>query len=1548
MNHVYKLVWNTLNQSWVAVAEIASGQGGRKTARAHRGARRPAIANAALSSFKVHAVAVAVAVGVWLGLLPLPSGAQTVAPTVLPQGGVVAQGAAVIQAGGLTTAPVLNIDQSSQRAVINWNSFNVGSASTVNFNQPNAQSATLNRVMDMQPTQILGKIQAPGQVTMINPAGIYFSSGAVLDVGALTASTLGQTDADFMAGMARFTRNGSTGSLVNEGRLTAADYIALLAPEVRNQGVVEARAVTMAAGEDVQLNFDPFSRLASISVTRSQIAALVENRSAIVAPGGLIILSATALNGLQSSIISSGDIDASSLVAQGGRIVLEADRVTLQSGSRTLATGATGGGTILAGGDWQGSGTMVQATRAELGRGADVDASATVSGNGGKVVIWSDVNNSLGSTTAYGRIAANAGAGGGNGGQIETSGHHLDVAGAQVSARAQGGVAGQWLLDPYDIQVLNAGGTAPGTPAPGSGNFTSGSASVILASDISAALSSGTSVTLTTGGVAGDGLGNGDIQIGVTAATAGQAINITHSGADEVTLTLNAHRTARITNFSTIESTAGKLNVVFNGDSDGIAGGSVVLDASSQINTRGGNITLGGGTAGNGTGYAKGITSGIPEGVFMAGSLNAGGGNIALTGQGFAGTNNTYGVTLRTGSSVATTGAGNITMTGITGNGVGASNSGVYIVTSIVTADAGTIFLNGANLNATANGYGVVTVGNTAILANTGAINIDGGVRGVQFANGTLGRKAGTAVTSSSSNITIRGDTLAVTGATTIDTAGALVIRPLNTSFSAAQNYANLTVTGSLSGLTLGKAGNLADMTTNTRNIAGPITVYGGNVNINQGLSTTSPGASITVIAAGDIVQAASRTVSTNGGAILYNSDANGDGSGAIVLNSGAILSSGSANITLGGGVAGDGSGDARGNSANPAGISLTGATLNAGNGVINLRGQGFNGALANQYGVALNGSTLTSTGAGAIHVEATGGTGTTGLLIGSGSSVSAPTISVTSDSYSGDGTETVTAGAGSVTLQNRTLNTVVDLGGADVLAGSPLTLGLSASELARITAGSLTVGRDDAAASGKLTVSAATAPVGVTRLTLKTGAGIDLLAPVTLAGSGTLTLSAAGNVQQSGAAAITAANLLLNGPGSSYVLNAAAGNAVGTLAAVSAGNLAFQNGGALQIGSINGIDGIGASGVVSIGTSTGDLTVAQSVSTTDVSASALQLNAGMSSAAGTSGGGNVLISGAANLAAGAGGRATVLTGSVAGSTGLTALVGAGSGRFRYNSDEAVTNFSTPLDTGTFAVYREAPTVNVTANDAVKTFDGIPFSGGNGVTVDPAGLVNGDLTSATTGSLVYGGSAQGAINVTGSPYTLSAGGSASALGYALSFADGTLTINPGPTPPISTSTPLTALTREVLVPGPADSSAALSAAAPVKSGLLIGATGCGGATRVEPDCEGRPRRTGVVVVTQVRHVTPALSGQVLVQVSEEFRKEGAFEARLPQQVSAALGTAASLDARLKNGAALPDWLKWDPQNRTLAGRQMPMGALPTTVLLGAGQEWVEIEVSFLP
>ncbi len=447
MNHIFRTLWSVATQSWQAVPETAK-TAGKKNVKSDAAGM---VASIALSF-----------------VLTGGAGAQS-PPAInqLPTGGTVVRGTATISQTATAQAAAMTVNQTSQRAVVNWNTFNLGSAASVNFVQPNAQAVTLNRVNDSNPSQIFGRITSNGQVFLTNANGVYFSPTSSVDVGAITATTHRISDDNFMSGKYVFERNGATGKIINEGNITAAlaGYVALLAPEVQNAGVVVARAgtVAMAAGETITLNIDGAGSLAGITTTPSAIATLIENKHAVQAPDGQIILSAVALNKLQAGVIkNSGSLEANSLVSKGGKIYLEGDDITLSNTSKLEAKGALGGGTVLVGGDWQGSGDLRQATKVTMAAGATIDASATDKGDGGKVVLWSDIHNADSTTRANGSIKTEAGPNGGDGGKVETSGHHLHVNDIQVSTKAKAGNTGEWLLDPVDFTIAASGGDITG------------------------------------------------------------------------------------------------------------------------------------------------------------------------------------------------------------------------------------------------------------------------------------------------------------------------------------------------------------------------------------------------------------------------------------------------------------------------------------------------------------------------------------------------------------------------------------------------------------------------------------------------------------------------------------------------------------------------------------------------------------------------------------------------------------------------------------------------------------------------------------------------------------------------------------------------------------------------------------------------------------------------------------------------------------------------------------------------------------------------------
>ncbi|MEG0558019.1 MAG: filamentous hemagglutinin N-terminal domain-containing protein, partial [Comamonas sp.] len=554
MNKVYRLVWCVLRQVWICAAE---------TARARGKASRSTVLLTVLGSSSLLAQAAN------------PIGAPP-SSTQLPTGGQVVAGQANISQAG----SAMTVQQGSDRAAIDWQTFNLGSQASINFQQPSVNSVTLNRVLDANPSQIYGRLSANGHVFLSNPNGVYFAPSANVDVGGIVATTMGISNDDFMAGRDVFQRNGSTGAVLNLGRMQAAPggVIALLAPEVRNEGVLIAQAgtVAMASGEAVTLHFGATSGLLDITVTPSQVRALVENRHAVLAEGGQIILSARAVDGLMASVIHSGELNASSIVEKGGRVFIEARDITLAAGSRIEATGATGGGTVLVGGQAKGAGDMYQATTVTMAEGASIDASATSKGDGGTVVLWSNIHDASAKTTAQGQIAARGGAQGGNGGFVETSGASLKVDGIRVdtsAAAGKGGVTGEWLLDPYDL-IVDAS----------------------AASTISTNLGTTDVKLLTTvSGASGPGVqnagGSGDI-----------TVNSAISWASGNRLTLNAYRNVNI-NAAITASGAGKVTII-TGDTAGTGvSGSATGDYSFGLGPSGfaGSLNFTGGSTSGAT-----------------------------------------------------------------------------------------------------------------------------------------------------------------------------------------------------------------------------------------------------------------------------------------------------------------------------------------------------------------------------------------------------------------------------------------------------------------------------------------------------------------------------------------------------------------------------------------------------------------------------------------------------------------------------------------------------------------------------------------------------------------------------------------------------------------------------------------------------------------------------------------------------------------------------------------------------------------------------------
>ncbi len=506
----------------------------------------------------------------------------------LPQGGEVVSGTVGINS---PNANNMAINQGSNQAIVNWQGFDIGKQESVTINQPNSNSVILNRVVGENPSAILGKLSANGQVFLTNPSGILFGQGAQVNVGALVASTLNISNQDFLDRNYRFTqdKNKPLASIINLGDINAGS-VGLLAPRVENRGTIVASlgSVAIASGEKTALDFEG-DGLINFEITQpvngeirdadgNILQSGVINSGLIQANGGQVVLSALQAQGMIQSVVNNeGMIEAKGVEERdgkifllgadeiinegtldvsgeepgqtGGEIRLLGESVSVKSGILN-ASGDAGGGTVLIGGDRQGQNSNIQnAKNTTVAESASIKADAINSGDGGKIIVWADD-----STSVHGILSATGGAQSGNGGFVETSGKNsLNVTSAP-DVSAKNGKAGTWLLDPTNIEIVSGPGNGDG--------------SQVSVTTIETALNAGSSVHIIT---SGQGLEEGTI----TVSTA-----IVKSSGGDTSLTLTAHGDIIVN--QSITSTSGALAVNL------ISGADIFVNAA--IVTNGGNL----------------------------------------------------------------------------------------------------------------------------------------------------------------------------------------------------------------------------------------------------------------------------------------------------------------------------------------------------------------------------------------------------------------------------------------------------------------------------------------------------------------------------------------------------------------------------------------------------------------------------------------------------------------------------------------------------------------------------------------------------------------------------------------------------------------------------------------------------------------------------------------------------------------------------------------------------------------------------------------------
>jgi filamentous hemagglutinin family protein len=395
---------------------------------------RIAVSQRSLSGKRVHGAGGRAGVRAILAGLLATAGLAQANPT----GGTIAAGSVSISGTG---TPSVTIDQFSSTAIINWNSFSIGSGELTTFVQPSASSAVLNRVTGGGVSTIDGTLNANGQVFLINGNGIYVGKSGAINTAGFTASTLDISDKDFQKGNLQF-NGASTATVQNLGAISAlCGDIYLIGQSVDNEGSLSATAGTvgLAAAQSVLIKQSGaqhvFVSPTATTAAAGSVAAGVTNRGSIAATAAE--LRAANGNMYALAINNGGTIRATTVQQQGGHVYLTSD-----------------------------SGVIVNT--------GTIDASATAAGGTGGTIQLK--TSSSGTVVHHGTILAHGGQGG-TGGTVDLSGGNLDFTGG-VDLTSPGGKTGGLLLDPQSIDVVGVEGngvvTTTGTvttymPAP---NFT--------------------------------------------------------------------------------------------------------------------------------------------------------------------------------------------------------------------------------------------------------------------------------------------------------------------------------------------------------------------------------------------------------------------------------------------------------------------------------------------------------------------------------------------------------------------------------------------------------------------------------------------------------------------------------------------------------------------------------------------------------------------------------------------------------------------------------------------------------------------------------------------------------------------------------------------------------------------------------------------------------------------------------------------------------------------------------------------------------------------
>ena len=249
----------------------------------------------------------------------------------------------------------MTIDQQSNHAIIEWNSFNIGENNTVTFQQPSSSSSALNRVVSGNPTTLAGVLNANGKVLVVNENGVYFTPTATINAHSFAASTLALSNDNFLNNIFSFTSSNQSSlqSVINKGLITTLDggFTALLGGAINNEGTINANLgkIGLGAGKEITLDLsgDKFLQVAvpiELATTilddeNKDVKALIQHAGSSNAHT-IDIDIGSAKTALNNAVFIPGNLIATTASQKNGIITLEAGTTPINiSGNMTAKEG---------------------------------------------------------------------------------------------------------------------------------------------------------------------------------------------------------------------------------------------------------------------------------------------------------------------------------------------------------------------------------------------------------------------------------------------------------------------------------------------------------------------------------------------------------------------------------------------------------------------------------------------------------------------------------------------------------------------------------------------------------------------------------------------------------------------------------------------------------------------------------------------------------------------------------------------------------------------------------------------------------------------------------------------------------------------------------------------------------------------------------------------------------------------------------------------------------------------------------------------------------